>query len=398
MFTKSYNKWALVATVLIAIVLVAAACGDDAAVTPAPSTPTSPEDTPAPTPTSEVSTPPPATSDKPYEGEKLVVSAFSGPYYDAMLNSVVKKFEEETGASVDFIPTWGEELTVLTSAPADQPPWDVSVFGGGDLARAIELELLLPIRRENVPNIEDLTPFFQESHGMGFDNNYAVPFDFGFMAIVYDREQLGFDITSWEDFWRPELQGKIALDAVWWPMTLAIGAFSMDLAPADQEIYDDDLRAQVMEKMAKIDVALWFESGAEATAAMERGDVAVMTQAVEIGMPLWLKDPDRYGIATPPPGAPGFIDSFGVVRGTKKRELGEVFLNYVLDPEAQAQFAEEVPYLMTNALTEYGPIASNFIPSDPEERNDYAILLNWGYAVNVWDEVLEDMKKNVYTK
>lgn len=389
------SVWLVALAILISVVLVAAACGDDDTPTPATPEPTpsapgagataTPEPTPTPTPA------------KPFEGQTLIATAYAGPFYDAINEIIVPKFEEDTGGKVDFRPTFLEEIPNILAAPEDDPPYDVIVAFSPDFVRGIQEDIFLPLRRENIPNMANLTDFHSSDQGQGMDINYGIPFEMGFVVIGYNKEALGFTPTSYGDLWRPEAQGKIALGSGNMSGFIAPLALAMDFAPGFDELYTEEGRDALMEELAKLDVALWFQTNAEAAAAMERGDIAIYVEALEIVAPFVLEQPDKFGVAVPQDEVSAFMDYFGVVRGTKKRDMAEAFLNYLLDSELQGQWAERINYWMSNKDVQYGPIASQFLPESSEARESFGRMPDWGFILENWDLFEERLKKEVYT-
>ena len=89
-----------------------------------------------------------------------------------------------------------------------------------DFLRGIAEGLFLPLRMEDIPNMEDVADFHRDGHGMGLDTSYGVPFECAFMGIFYNKKALGFVPTDWADLWRPEAQGKLGFNTSFWPVWL----------------------------------------------------------------------------------------------------------------------------------------------------------------------------------
>ncbi len=382
---RSKSKWIAIIVILISTMLVAMACGGDATSTPAPATST-------PTPPPAAATPTP----KPFEGQTLVWTAYSGQFYDAIKETAIPSFEEKTGATVQLVPGVGADLGEILAAPADNPPYD-GIFGDGTtLLRGIEEGVWLQLRRENIPNMDDLHSFHLSDHGEGRDVNFAAPFQYGFSTLVFNKEILGFTPTSWSDLWRPEAQGKISMSTAYWILPISAAAFALDLEPGPNELYTPEGFDAIIEKLQELDVALWWSSGAEATAALERGDTAIDPMTPEF-QPIVARDPERFGMFTPEEGTAGFIDYMLIPRGTSKQDLAEAFINHLLDPEVQAAYAEIQPFFVSNSKTVYGPAASRVLPS-PEEMAERAILWQWSYLLPHWEEYEERLKREVFTQ
>ena len=169
------------------------------------------------------------------------------------------------------------------------------------------------------------------------------------------------------------------------------------MEPGASELYSEAGRDEVIKKIQEWDAALWFNNSAEAAAALERGDIAISVEGIETAAPLVQSDPDNYGIVLPEDVA-GFIDYYVVVRGTKKRDMAEAFLNYLIDPDLQSKWAEEVPYWMSNTKVEYGPKALSFLPNTQEERAAMAYMVDWGIIMEHHDAMDERLRKEVYTR
>ena len=387
----------------MAMVLVAAvACGDDdeevAAPAPAPTAaPAAPAPTAAPA-AMMMKEAEKCPGDPSFAGESLTVSAYSGPFLDAIRDIIAVKFEEDTGGKVNMIPTSQEGIATILAAPADNPPFDVTAVWSPDFLKGITEELFVQIRRENVPHMKDLIPFHASNHGQGMDVSYGVPFEYAYIGMMYNKKELGFVPETFEDLFRPEAQGKIQMSANFWPISMSGIALATDFAPFEQEFYTEEGLDALMLEAAKLDVALWSQTGAESTAAMERGDVALGIAAAESVAPLMLRDPDQFGLIIQKTNNPGWIDYFSIVRGTKHLDMAECFLNYMIDPVMQGEWAEVVQYWMSNENVEYGPEALVFLPPTHAERIDMGIMMDWPYIMENWDPILERITREVMTK
>ena len=145
---RSKGIWMAILAILISTMLVAAACGDDATVTPAPATPTLAPPGVTPPPATATPAPTATAAPRPFEGQTLVWTAYSGEFYNAIRDVAIPSFEERTGAKVELVPGVGADLAEILAAPSDNPPYD-GIFGDGTtLLRGIEEGVWLRLRRE----------------------------------------------------------------------------------------------------------------------------------------------------------------------------------------------------------------------------------------------------------
>jgi spermidine/putrescine transport system substrate-binding protein len=338
-----------------------------------------------------------ASGDKPFAGQTLIATAYSGPYYEAFKRIMVPAFEERTGATIQFIPTNGEELSELSAAPPDNPPYDVVMCAGPDYIRGMEQGLFRKLVPADIPNMADLTDFHQQDFGFGLNTDFGIPFDFGVFVIAYNKETLGFTPTSYADLWRPEAQGKIGLDAIYWYQNTSAAALQLDDLPGLDEMYepvDSPAWDHIVEKLQELDVVQWFQTGAEMSAALERGDISMAIASLEIVSEFAKTNPEKYGMVVPDEAAVGYIDYFCQTKGTKNAALANEWMNTLLDPELQAQWADIIPYYLSNDLTEYSSFAQPIVDGE----KDRGQLLDYGYIASVFDEVDTRLKQEVYSQ
>ena len=386
MFAKSHRKWFAGFAILLSLVLLAVACGDSATSTPRP--------------VAATSTPEPVAA-KRFEGHKMSVALYGGVWLETVRDLMGKKFTETYGGEIAFVPITGDYIGLIATAPADKPPYDMVSAYQPDLLRGIAEELWLPLRLENIPNSQDLNPFHLRTSGLGYDGidlKYGLPFEFGFLVLGYNKEVAPYELTSWADLWLPEFQGKIGLDTQFHIDTTQAAAFILDDQPGLDEMYTDEGMDAIIEKLLELDVALWWDSGAQATAAMERGDIAIIPHGVEHIVSLVRKNPDKFAMAIPKEGSLSWIDYLAVVRGTEERDMAEAFMDFMLDPVLQTEFAEFVPYFMSNSKITFGPIAAAFLPSTKAEQEASYVAIDWGIINDTWGHVDERLRKELYAK
>jgi spermidine/putrescine transport system substrate-binding protein len=286
-----------------------------------------------------------------FQGQTLRVTAWSGPYAQAIRDVFVPSFEEATGAEIVVIDEWETIISRILAAPEDAPPYDLTITEGFTMFDGLESDLFLPIRYENVPNAVDLFPFFTsdvanaEVGGIP-GQDWGVPFAYGYQVIGYDKEELGFTPTSWNDIWSDKVTGNIGADSGFFNYALGAAAFDIGLDPNSGDA--DDITA-IIDHMAELsDRMVWFTTGAISRANLLNDEVDIQIMYIEDISPISQDDP-KFGWVFPEEGAMGWIDRWSVVRGTQVQDLGEAFANHMLDPILQSAFAARETYWMANS-------------------------------------------------
>ncbi len=69
---------------------------------------------------------------------------------------------------------------------------------------------LEPIDTSRIERFAQINPRLSDGITHGGDLS-GVPISYTATGIIYNRDRLGFDITSWEDLWREELHGQLCI-------------------------------------------------------------------------------------------------------------------------------------------------------------------------------------------
>ena len=337
-----------------------------------------------------------------FAGKRLRVVGWSGPYAEDIQRVFGDSFERKYGAKVELRGGWIEMVDLIVAAPANDPPFDLTVADGQLLLRGMGEGTWLPIRYENVPNSKDVFQAYWDFDKLDSrDSQYGAPFGFSHMLTGWNKEVFQFMPDSWHDYWRPEVQGTIALDQGYWDFPVAAAAFHVAQAtgyPNIQSMYHADGLDAIMKAMAELDVALWYGGGADCVAALERGDVDFAETYLQDICTLSQRDP-RFDYVIPKEGTVGYVDYYSVVRGTPERDLAEAFINHLLDPEFQSEFSRVQYYWLSNAKTVIDPDPRKaFIPRTNEEIARLGLDFDQDYLVANWSMIEERLKREVWNK
>ena len=316
--------------------------------------------------------------------ETLDVSVWSGNYADRFAESVVPMFEEEFGVSVRLHRGWDEILANIRQAPDDDPPYDVTVTEGQFYHMGRDEELFLPIRTENVPNLEETIDYYTEFR----TTEYGMPVDGAPCTIIY-REELDLEPDSWGDFGAPEIEESngIGVDTGFWWYPMHAAALGMDDADAAGEIYDEAHHDAVFETLREWNVTGWASSGEDIWQDFENGVIDVAQWYFEQTE----FDIDEYdGLAhTTPEHNTGYLNHWCVVDGTDRRDTAERFINFLMDAEVQTEWSRHIPSLFCNANVEYADDLGEELPSTSEEAANIAFP-DWEYLMDYFEEFSDE--------
>jgi putative spermidine/putrescine transport system substrate-binding protein len=256
----------------------------------------------------------------------------------------------------------------------------------------MNINRLQPIRKENIPNANDIFPALLERDA--WVKGYGVPFDGGLYLPVYAPKATGFTISSWKDMMKPELHGKLTLDQAFY-YGLYAAAYISDMEPGAKELYSKEgldecfkLGAQLAKSVKK-----FYKGGAEFFNLLQTGEVAMgayysggtyaqKNKGVDVDMVL----ADEGVIA--------WIGYMTVMKGTKNRDLAEAFINYSLDPKRQSAFAKESGNWVSGSKAEVPAALKGINPSSNKDFQKITFF-DWDLLNNKWTELEERWKKEV---
>jgi spermidine/putrescine-binding protein len=332
---------------------------------------------------------------KRFKGQKLIVTSWSGSYLEYFKNSYVKPFMRESGAIVVVSPGWAEFISKIKASPEDKPPYDVFIADGWNYIAAMNIKRLQPIRKENIPNAKDIYPALLQREP--WVEGYGVPFDGGLYLPAYSPKAIGFKPTSWKDMLKPELHQKITMDKAFY-YTLYAAAYISDMKPGVEELYSKeglDECFKVSARLAK-SVKKFYAGGAEFLNLLQTGEVA-MGAYYSGGVFGQQKKGVDIKMVLADEGVNAWIGYMTVMKGTKKRDLAEAFINYALGTERQSDFSLESGNWVANSKA---PVPAALKGINPGTNKDFEKItfFDWGFLNAKWTELEERFKKEVLTQ
>lgn len=135
----------------------------------------------------------------------LVVSTF-GLSEDIVKKDIIAPFEKANDAKVTLeVGNSADRYTKLLNNP--NAGIDVIELAQANATQGNKEDLFEKITEKDVPNIKELTTGAKEV----YESGAGIPIAVNSIGIVYNKEKLGKEITSWDDLWSSDLKGKISV-------------------------------------------------------------------------------------------------------------------------------------------------------------------------------------------
>lgn len=310
------------------------------------------------------------SGDADFSGETLRVMVWSGNYADRFEETIKPMYEERTGGTLKVNRGWNDILAKIRSAPEDEPPFDVTITEGYFYLLGRADNLFLPVRSENVPNMEEIINFYTDFR----TTEYGVPIDGAPTTLIY-RNDADFQPETWADLGSETVQNSngIGIDKAFWWFPQHDAAVAMDDMDLAGEVYDEDLTMSVFDYMEdQWSIQGWASSGEDIWQQFDNGIIDYAQWYYE-QTAFDIDDYDNLSHTAPTRNS-GFVNHWCPVRGTDKRDMSEDFLNFLAAEETQTEWSKNSPTLFTNENMEY---ATSKLNEDLPNNSEEAQLIAW---------------------
>lgn len=261
-----------------------------------------------------------------------------GEYIDPDL---IEQFEAEYGYNVIY-ETFDSNEAMLTKVASNSSPYDVVFPSEYMVEKMAQEDLLMPLDLSKIDNLKYIDNRFLD---LEFDpgNTYSVPYFWGTVGVVYDTTKTDLTFDSWDDLWDKSLENQVMLtDGAREILGLSLNSLGyslnstndLELALAQEKLFNlqPNVRAIIGDEMLQL-----MPQG-EATAAITwSGSAAVM-----------IDENENLTYSIPKEGSNIFLDNIVIPKTSQNTQGAYDFINFLLDPEVNAQNTEWVGYSTPN--------------------------------------------------
>ncbi len=244
---------------------------------------------------------------------------------------------------------FGSNEEMIAKLRQGNPGYDIVVPTGVNIPQMIREGLLEELDLSKIPNFANVSELLKKP-AYDPDNKYTVPYQWGTIAIGYNKEAVGKDVTSWDDLW--SFQGNVA----WLEDPRSMMGIALVLLGKDPNTTNaDDIAAardylvdhgSNVKTIAQDDGQEKLVSG-EADMVIEySGDIfQKMTDCTDNPD---LKCADKYNYVIPKEGGIRWVDNLAIPKDAPHKALAEAFIDYILDPQVGADISNYTAYATPN--------------------------------------------------
>ncbi len=319
------------------------------------------------------------------DNKELVLYTWEGLFPQEVLTD----FEDETGIRIISSNFDSNETMLEKVQQSDGKDYDLVIGDDYIIEQIVNNGLAKELDKEKLKNYNNINPLYQ-SQFYDPENQYTIPHGAGIPLIVYDPEQVDFEIQGYEDLWNSALEDKIATIASYRAvegMVLLTMGKSMneedpavikeageklkELAPNIRMIQDTNTQNALLNGEASVGI-LYTSQVIAALAEKEAGEKlkelapnirmiqdtntqnALLNGEASVGIlytsqviAALAENPDLK-VVYPKEGLGFGIMNFFIPKNAPDTEEAYAFLDYILEPEVAAKCFDFVGYYCTN--------------------------------------------------
>lgn len=277
------------------------------------------------------------------EAEEPILNLFTWELY--VDDETIAQFEQATGIKVNYTNFNSNEEMLVKLEGLGGGEYDVIIASDYILNTARKEGLLHKLDKSLLPNDENidtayLAQYFDET------DEYTAPYIVGTPLIVYDPNQVDFEITSYNDLWDERLRDSVVV------MDDARNIIGITLKTMGQSfnVTDDAVLAQAEEKLAALRPNIRAFNSDTAHLDLLSGEcAAIYTYTSYVIMAL--DENPELKVAFPSEGLGIGIDAMVIPAHAPHVDNAHKFINFILDGAVGKQVAEAQLFVTPNRVS-----------------------------------------------
>lgn len=323
------------------------------------------------------------------ESEELNICIWDGMFSE----DAIAAFEEESGCTVNV--TYIDNTdTLLSKLVEGGNQYDVVDVEAAYIKSFVDNGLLQEIDHSALTNEEYLEENLLADGPIGDEElKYVTPdSNSNFTCILYNTETCPIEIHSFQDLADPALEGQVAMVN----STISLYGAALESLGYSAGSTDEAEISEANDLLMEIKQNVKAFVGESCVSVLENGECSVAL-CWDYGTLTFDSEEnwDKFAIADIDSPYEKFIQYWGIIAGSEKKELAQEFINYMISPEAVAMHVDEwgqIPMVQRQYIEEYLP--EGFYENPAVEKNKELSENCWLVAVD--DEQISIMD-NYYT-
>lgn len=254
---------------------------------------------------------------------------------------VIAEFQALTGIKTNYV-TYATNEELYAKMKANAADYDIIIPSDYMISRLKDEDMLEKLDFSDIPNYKYISDDYK---GLEFDpdNEYSVPYFWGTVGIIYNKNLVDETDFGWEILWDEKYKDSILMfDNPRDAFAIAENRLGYSLNTEDEA--ELNAAAELLTEQKPIVQAyvmdeIFDKMGAEeaAVAPYYAGDAVTL-----------LADYDFLDFKMPESGTNMFVDSICIPKGAANKKAAEMFINFLLEPQVGLANTEAVGYSTPN--------------------------------------------------
>ncbi len=277
--------------------------------------------------------------------EKPTISVLN---YDIYIDkSLISQFESENNVKIKY-DTYATPEEMYIKAKAGASNYDLIISSEYMIERMISEGMVNKLNFDNIPNYKYIGEDFK-NQPYDPNNEYAVPYFWGTLGILYNQKTVNASSNSWSMLWDESHSKRIIMmDSQRDAFAAALKLLGYSLNTVNEKELDEAKQLLVEQRPL---IMAYLTDGAPAIMVTEEADMALVWSGEAVAA---MSENENLGFVIPKEGSNIWIDAMFVPSNAKNQEMAEKFINFLCSTEATVKNINEVWYstVHTEAIKE----------------------------------------------
>ncbi|NLJ57856.1 MAG: spermidine/putrescine ABC transporter substrate-binding protein [Tissierellia bacterium] len=268
--------------------------------------------------------------------------------YDIYIDrDLLKEFENEHNVRIKY-DTYSTPEEMYIKVKAGASSYDLIFSSEYMIERMIDEGMVNKLNFDNIPNYKYIDQDFK-NHPYDPNNEYSVPYFWGTLGILYNKNTVDVSSNSWEILWdENHSQRIIMMDSQRDSFGAALKLLGYSMNTVDENELDEAKDLLLKQKPL---VMAYITDGAPDIMVNEEANMALVWSGEAVAA---MAENENLDFVIPKEGSNIWIDAMIIPSTTTNQPLAEKFINFLCSTEATLRNIDEVWYstVHTEAIKE----------------------------------------------
>lgn len=321
--------------------------------------------------------------------DKVVLNVYNwGDYID---EDIFDTFEEETGIEINY-ETFATNEEMYTKIKKGGTQYDIAIPSDYMIEKMIKEDLVEPIDLTKIPNYSNIDSRFK---GLAFDpnNEYSVPYFWGTVGIIYNKDLITEPIDSWNVLWDEAYSGQFTMiDSQRDSIMVALKKLGYSMNTKDLDELEAAKNALIEQKPLVLayvgdNVKDMLISEEAAMAVVWSGEASAVIQEYE-----------NFEYVLPKEGSNMWFDNIIIPKGSKNIDAAHQFIDFLCRGDIGFKNADYVGYATCNTetmkLLDPALLGTTYAYPDEALLENFEIFSDPGDFILEYDRIWTEIKAN----